>query len=107
MMDRFTKAVATLAESMIATSTAAVEMVAALAELLTPARKGVECVIEALQPYVEQYAEQQAAISWARSARPAWYAIYYRTKKKRTRKKYLNRIIREYRGSVGNGVLEV
>ena len=51
--------------------------------------------------------EAEIAIAWARSARPSWYAIYYRTKKKRIRKKYLDRIIREYRRNLEHGILEV
>lgn len=60
-------------------------------------------------PYliIKRKKEREAAISWARSARPSWYAIYYRTKKKRIRKKYLDRIIREYRRNLEHGILEV
>lgn len=77
-------------ESIVAAAEAAGEMLAALAELVMPTLQQIEEVLQL-------YEEQQAAVSWARSARPTWYAIYYRTKKKRVRKKYLDRIIKDYR----------
>lgn len=37
------------------------------------------------------------AVPWAEKYRPKWLRIYKRTKKGRTRKKYYNKIVREYR----------
>lgn len=37
------------------------------------------------------------AYNWAKQARPKWVAIMERTKKRRVRKKYRNRILREYK----------
>ena len=73
-----------------------------------------EAALEMVTPFMEVFRhiakveyEKEAAISWARSARPTWHAVYHRTKKKRTRKKYLDRIIREYRRNLEDGILEV
>lgn len=42
------------------------------------------------------------AVIWAEDAHPEWTAIYYRTKKARIRKKYRDRIMREYVKEVTN-----
>lgn len=42
------------------------------------------------------------AVIWAEDAHPEWLAIYYRTKKARIRKKYRDRIMREYVKEVTN-----
>lgn len=41
-------------------------------------------------------AEYNSALSWAATHRPKWLHIYKQTKKKRTRKKYYDRIMRAY-----------
>ena len=40
--------------------------------------------------------ERRLAYNWAKSAHPEWVAILNRTKKRRTRKKYRDRIRRAY-----------
>lgn len=41
--------------------------------------------------------EWQMAQLWAYGARPEWMRIYNRTKKRRTRKKYRDKVLRAYR----------
>lgn len=72
-----------------------------------------EALVEAFQPIVEWAAELTTKLSvmfttwhescifvvayfWARDAHPEWVKILNRTKKKRTRKKYQDRILRAY-----------
>lgn len=70
----------------------------ALVEILSPAIEAVKSYMSKFETvYNQLQTEGLPAISWARSERPKWYAIYCRTKKKRTRKKYLDKIVREYR----------
>ena len=72
-----------------------------------------EAVVEAFQPIVDQMANLATKLSdlftawnencvfikayfWACNAHPEWVKILNRTKKKRTRKKYQDRILRAY-----------
>ena len=83
---------------------AAGEFARAMLELLTAA---VEDITDNIYPLaagivnlVNQYAEDSAAFLWAETHRPEWVRIHGRTKKKRTRKKYRDRIVRAYREAV-------
>ena len=46
--------------------------------------------------------EFSTAFRWAETAHPEWVRIYRRTKKRRTRKKYQDRIMRTWRKEGGN-----
>lgn len=73
----------------------------ALSEALQPviesAKEIFKNVSEMLMSYYWQDYEWQMAQLWAYGARPEWMRIYNRTKKRRTRKKYHDKILREYR----------
>ena len=76
----------------------------AITEILMPAIEAAKLYMHNLGTALNQLqTEELAAISWARSERPNWYAIYRRTKKKRTRKKYWDKIIREFRRVQADG----
>ena len=45
---------------------------------------------------INQTIGRAAAVKWAETAKPEWVRIMRRTKKRRTRKKYMDRIVREY-----------
>lgn len=69
---------------------AAVEFVRAIANVLPS-------VIEAIKS-----GEEMIAYTWAENTHPEWIKILRRTKKKRIRKKYHNRIMRGFREAVSN-----
>ena len=69
---------------------AAVEFVRAIANALPS-------VIEAIKS-----GEERLAYTWAENANPEWIKILRRTKKKRIRKKYHDRIMRGFREAVSN-----
>lgn len=54
-------------------------------------------VAELYIPYALANEEWEKAYLWAIAHRPKWVRIYNRTKKRRTRKKYRDKILREYR----------
>lgn len=72
-------------------ASAAVEFVKALAN-------AVPFVIEAIKS-----GEEGIAYTWAENTHPEWMKIHRRTKKKRIRKKYHDRIMRAFREAVSNG----
>lgn len=76
----------------------------ALIEILNPVIEAAKSYMSNLGNVINQLqTEELDAISWGRYERPTWYAIYCRTKKKRTRKKYRDKIIREHRRIKADG----
>lgn len=67
------------------------DMVKSLGELIQAIVAALD--MTALQNLLAWY----LAYNWAKQARPKWVAIMNRTKKRRTRKKYRDRILREYK----------
>ena len=77
---------------------AAAQFVEAMREFFAAACADIsENIIEPVAACINQYAEENAALRWAETCRPEWVRIHDRTKKKRTRKKYRDRIMRAYR----------
>ena len=80
---------------------AAGEFARAFYEFVTAAVEDLtENVFQPLSSALNQYAQENAAFRWAETHRPEWVRIHDRTKKKRTRKKYRDRIVRAYREAV-------
>lgn len=50
-----------------------------------------------LQTLVDVLLVERLAIKWAETAHPEWVKILNRTKKRRTRKKYTDRILKAYK----------
>lgn len=67
------------------------EAVTAAAQIITDAFSGLAAAFASVK-----LDQETLAMIWAEDAHPEWTAIYYRTKKARIRKKYRDRIVREY-----------
>lgn len=77
-----------------------------LAPVFAEIKRIMETVASALAEVIAQVVNTWEALAdwefvlayvWAQQAHPKWVAILNRTKKKRTRKKYQDRILRAYR----------
>lgn len=71
----------------------------ALGELAKAVGNAIKAIAESL--YARFDTEFCLAYLWAKEAHPEWVTILNRTKKKRIRKKYQDRILREYRKRMG------
>lgn len=71
----------------------------ALRDFAEATGKVIKALAEVLSSIVDT--EFLVAYRWAKKAHPEWVAILNRTKKKRIRKKYQDRILREYKKKEG------
>lgn len=88
----FSAAVARMAQ-------AAQDAVRALAEVITSA---AAALAEGLPGISALFSLETRAMLWASIKHPEWMTIYNRTKKRRTRKKYRDRIMRAYEEALAN-----
>lgn len=78
---------------------AAQDAVRALVEAIT---QTAAALTESLPDISALFSLETRAMLWASNKHPEWVAIYNRTKKRRTRKKYLDRIMRAYEEALTN-----
>lgn len=64
-------------------------------------RATIDVLPFAIEAIVTNY--ESIAYTWAERYHPEWMKIFRRTKKKRIRKKYHDRIMRSFREAVANG----
>lgn len=69
----------------------------ALVPAIEAAKRVYDEISATLAPFILVDYEWEKAQLWAYANRPEWLRIYNRTKKRRTRKKYYDKIVREYR----------
>lgn len=77
----------------------------AVQALLQIVKNIAESIMEVLPTAIEAVVTNVETIAffWAEHNHPEWVRIYHRTKKKRIRKKYHDRIMRAFREAVANG----
>lgn len=76
----------------------------AFAGVWDAARKATKAIAEVMQTWKSSRQWQFIlAYGWARGSHPEWVKILDRTKKKRIRKKYRDRILRAYLEATGEG----
>lgn len=90
---------ADLSDALDRMAQAAVDAARAIAEAITAA---AAVLAETLPDITAIFSLETRAMLWASNKHPEWLTIYNRTKKKRTRKKYHDRIMRAYEEALAN-----
>lgn len=80
--------------------TAAERLFAAIGEMAAAAGEAIRAMADIVQtafsPFA-RYVPMVLAMEWAKTHRPKWYHMAMRCKKKRIRKKYTDRIMRDWK----------
>lgn len=90
------------ADAMARMAQAARDAAISIAKGIAAASAALHSLSERLPDITAMFSLEARAMLWASNKRPEWLTIYNRTKKRRTRKKYRDRIMRAYEEALAN-----